>query len=242
MASLPAGRYKRRRSCHDEYAMHHATAGFADFRNHMVDSQVRPNKVTDPRIIAAMRHLPRERFVPPGLAALAYADAVVPLGDGRVLIEPMVIARMVQLAAVGSGERTLVVGAGSGYGAAVLAACGARVTALEESTSLLAMARSLLAELAPSVSLVSGPLAAGWPPGAPYDVILIEGAVHTVPPAIADQLHKETGRLVTVCTGEGACGQAVLAEATMAGLRTQPMFDCATPLIPSLIPAPAFVF
>lgn len=226
----------------DRVTMDHAALAFADRRNRMVDSQVRPNKVTDPRIIAAMRHLPRERFVPAAMAALAYADADVPLGDGRVLIEPMAIARMVQLTAVATGERTLVVGAGTGYGAALLAACGARVTALEESPSLLAMARSVLAELAPSVSLVSGPLATGWPPGAPYDVILIEGAVRDVPPAIAEQLHKETGRLVAVCVGGGTCGQAVLAEATMAGLRTQPMFDCATPLIPSLLPVPAFVF
>ncbi len=177
LASCPAHRYKRDCSHHDEREMDRASQAFADARNRMVDSQVRPNKVTDPRILAAMRHLPRERFIPPDLAALAYADADVPLGAGRVLIEPMVIARLLQLAAVAVGERTLVVGAGTGYGAAVLAACGARVTALEESAPLLAIARSILAELAPGVSLVSGPLAAGWPPGAPYDVILIEGAV-----------------------------------------------------------------
>jgi protein-L-isoaspartate(D-aspartate) O-methyltransferase len=219
-----------------------AAQAFADARSHMVDSQVRPNKVTDPRIIAAMRHLPRERFVSPDQAALAYADGDVPLGDGRVLVEPMVIARLVQLTAVALGERTLVVGAGSGYGAALLAACGARVTALEESVPLRALARSVLAELAPSVSLVAGPLAAGWPPGAPYDVILIEGAVSEVPAAIADQLHKETGRLVTVYCGEGMGGRAVLAEATVAGLRRQPMFDCATPPIPSLLSPAGFVF
>ena len=113
-----------------------ATAqAFAEARNNMVDSQVRPNKVTDPRIVAAMRQLPRERFLPPALAALAYADEDVPLGEGRVLIEPMVIARLVQLTAIAAGERALVVAAGTGYGAAVLAACGARVTALEESAS-----------------------------------------------------------------------------------------------------------
>ena len=104
------------------------------------------------------------------------------------------------------------------------------------------MARPALAEFAPSVSLVSGPLAAGWPAGAPYDVILIEGAVSSIPPAIGEQLHRETGRLVAVCTGSGTGGQAVLAEATAAGLRPQPMFDCATPPIPSLAVAPGFVF
>ena len=215
---------------------------FAEARSRMVDSQVRPNKVTDPRIIAAMRRLPRERFLPPGRAALAYADEDVPLGEGRVLIEPMVLARMVQLTAVSAGERVLVVACGTGYGAAVLADCGARVTALEESVPLLAIARETLADFAPSANLVSGPLASGWQPGAPYDVILIEGAVQSIPPAIGAQLHQETGRLVAVCMDGRGTGQAVLAEATAAGLRTHPMFDCATPAIPSLLPAPSFVF
>jgi protein-L-isoaspartate(D-aspartate) O-methyltransferase len=211
-------------------------------RNNMVDSQVRPNKVADPRILAAMRRLPRERFVPPNLASLAYADEDVPLGRGRVLLEPMVIARLVQLTAVAEGERALVIAAGPGYGSALLASCGARVTALEDDPALLAQARLLLGELAPGVSLVSGPLAAGWPAGAPYDVILIEGAVTDIPPAVSEQLREGGGRLVAICTDGGTGGQAVLAEATMGGLRKQPMFDCASPPIPMLASAPAFVF
>jgi protein-L-isoaspartate(D-aspartate) O-methyltransferase len=215
---------------------------FADARNHMVDSQVRPNKVTDPRILAAMRRLPRERFLRPDLAALAYADEDVKLGGGRVLMKPMAIARLVQLASVATGERALVVGAGTGYGAALLFACGVRVTALEEDASLLKLARPVLGEFAAGVSLVTGPLAAGWPPGAPYDVILIEGATRDIPQAIGEQLHKEIGRLVTVCITGGTGGQAVLAEATAAGLRTQPMFDCATAPLLGLMPTPGFVF
>jgi protein-L-isoaspartate(D-aspartate) O-methyltransferase len=211
-------------------------------RNNMVDSQVRPNKVADPRILAAMRRLPRERFVPPSLASLAYADTDVPLGRGRVLLEPMVIARLVQLTAVAEGERALVIAAGPGYGSALLASCGARVTALEDDPALLAQARLLLGELAPGVSLVSGPLAAGWPAGAPYDVILIEGAVTDITPAVSEQLREGGGRLVAICTDGGTGGQAVLAEATMGGLRKQPMFDCASPPIPMLASAPAFVF
>jgi protein-L-isoaspartate(D-aspartate) O-methyltransferase len=214
---------------------------FAEARNRMVDGQIRPNKVNDPRIISAMRQLPRERFLSPHLAPLAYADEDVPLGGGRVLMEPSIVARLVQLAAVSAGERTLVVGAGTGYGAALLAACGARVTALEESASLQAFARQVLAELAPSVSLVSGPLEPGWPSGAPYDVILIEGAVPQIPPEIGEQLRRQSGRLVAVLSGDGIC-QAVLAEATPAGLRAQPMFDCATAPLPSLLPKPGFEF
>ena len=115
----------------------------------MVDSQIRPNKVVDPRILRAMRELPRERFVPTALRSLAYADEDVPLGNGRALMEPMVLARLVQIAAPVAGERVLVVGAGGGYGAAVLAACGANVTALEEDEALLGLARQLLPAIAP---------------------------------------------------------------------------------------------
>jgi len=222
--------------------MDRAAEAFAEARTRMVDSQIRPNKVTDPRIISAMRRLPRERFLPVKLAPLAYADEDVPLGEGRVMLAPVVIARLVQLAAVVAGERVLVVAAAAGYGAALLAACGARVTALEESASLQASARAVLAELAPSISVVTGPLAAGWAANGPYDVILIEGAVHEIPPAVGAQLHQQTGRLVTVCIGDSGLGQAVLAEGTPAGLRMQPMFDCATPALPSLLPAPGFVF
>ncbi len=215
---------------------------FARARSHMVDSQVRPNRVSDARILDAMRRLPRERFLPPNLATLAYVDDDVPLGNGRVLIEPMIIARMVQLAAATSGERALVVAAGPGYGAALLSACGARVTALEEDPALLGIARSALTATAPEVTIVSGPLGVGWPSGAPYDVILIEGAVASIPPALAQQLQHDGGRLVAVLRGDSGVGQAVLAEPTPVGLRAQPMFDCATPLIPSLLPAPSFVF
>lgn len=219
-----------------------AEDAFADPRNRMVDSQLRPNKVYDPRIVAAMRRLPRERFLPPSLAALAYADEDVPLGNGRVLLEPMVLARLIQLAAPVEGERALVVAAGVGYGAAVLAACGLRVTALEEDQALITLARRALTETAPTAAVVVGPLAAGWPSGAPYDVILVEGALHDIPAAIASQLRSEGGRLVTVLCGPGRTSQGVLAEATLGGLRAQPFFDCGTPPIPSLLPAPVFEF
>jgi protein-L-isoaspartate(D-aspartate) O-methyltransferase len=215
---------------------------FAEARDRMVDSQVRPNRVADPRINAVMRRLPRERFVPPDRAALAYADENVPLGNGRVLPQPMAIARLVQLAEPMRGERALVVAAGTGYGAALLAACGPRVIALEEDPALLAMARQALTEFAPEVSVVSGPLSAGWPSGAPYDVILIEGGVPAIPPALAQQLRNHSGRLVAVVSSDGRTSQAVLAEATDAGLRAQPMFDCAIPALPSLLPRPAFAF
>lgn len=214
----------------------------ADARKRMVDSQIRPNKVTDPRILAAMRHLPREKFLPEGAAALAYADEDVPLGNGRFMMEPMVLARLLQIAEPKEGERALVVAAGTGYGAAVLSQCGPRVTAVEEDPALLAIARDALGAEAPGVHLVSGALDAGWLAGAPYDIILIEGAVKAIPNAIAQQLKMSGGRVVTVISGPGRTNQAVLAEATSFGLRAQPVFDCGTPPLPSLLPAAEFVF
>jgi protein-L-isoaspartate(D-aspartate) O-methyltransferase len=215
---------------------------FADARNRMVDGQIRPNKVTDPRVLSAMRDLPRERFLPPALRARAYVDEDVPLGRGRVLMEPLVIARLIQLLAPAAGERALVVGAGVGYGAALLDRCGARVTALEEDASLAALAKDTLADLAPGVLVIVGPLAAGWPPGAPYDIVLIEGAVQIIPPALGALMRADAGRLATVRVTGGTMGSAVLAELTPLGLRAQPMFDCATPPLPSFLAKPAFTF
>ncbi|HBK08666.1 MAG TPA: protein-L-isoaspartate O-methyltransferase [Acetobacteraceae bacterium] len=220
---------------------------FADARKCMVDSQIRPNRVTDPRVLAAMRSLPRERFLPAGVQALAYADEDVPLGSGplgseRFLMEPMVFAKLLQAATLRENERVLVVGAGTGYGAAVLAACGCRVTALEEDPALLAMAAAVLPVEAPGVSLVSGPLAAGWPSQGPYDLILIEGAVPEIPSALANQVRSETGRIMAVIATAGHITQAVIAEATPFGLGISTLFDCATPVIPSLRRAPVFAF
>ncbi len=215
---------------------------FADPRNRMVDSQIRPNKVYDTRILAAMRSIPRERFLPPALASLAYADEDVPLGNGRVLMEPMLTARLLQLIAPVAGERALVIASGVGYGAAVLAACGVRVTAVEDDDALLKLARAALSEIAPGVNLLAGPLMTGWPSEAPYDIVFIEGAVSTPPPTITAQLRQEIGRLVTVIRGTAGNGQAVRGETTQAGLQLRTEFDCATPLIPALLPAPAFTF
>jgi protein-L-isoaspartate(D-aspartate) O-methyltransferase len=215
---------------------------YSEARNRMVDGQLRPNRVSDPRVLRAMRELPRERFLPPHLAPLAYADEDVDLGHGRVLMEPLVIARLAQLAQVRPGETTLVIGAGTGYGAALLAACGATVTALEEDDRLREIARPVLAAFAPNVTLVSGPLAAGWPAGAPWDLIFIEGALTEVPAAVAAQLRPEAGRLITVLAGGGRGGAAVEGEVSGPGLRLRPAFDCATPVLPQFMPKPKFVF
>lgn len=211
-------------------------------RDNMVDSQVRPNKVVDPRIVQAMRTIPRERFLPPGLAALAYCDEDVRLGGGRALMEPMVIARLLQILQIRTGETALVVAAGTGYGAAVLAAVGAAVTAVEDDPALLAIAR---VALPPSVTLIEGPPQNGCPERGPYDLILIDGAVPEIPDAIARQL-KPQGRLAAVIATPGRPASGVLAEPVVTGggvhMRSQKLFDCATPSLPQFAPRPAFTF
>jgi protein-L-isoaspartate(D-aspartate) O-methyltransferase len=222
--------------------MPRAAADYADARTMMVDGQLRPNRVGDPALLAALRRLPRERFLPEALAPLAYADENVPLGGGRVLLRPLTIARLIQLAAPRQGERALVVGAASGYGAALLAACGPAVTALEEDEALHGLSLCVLPAVAPGVTIVRGRLADGWQAGGPYDLIFVEGALEQVPAALIAQLRPRGGRLVAVRTAGGRIGQAVLAEPTQGGLSEQPAFDCSAPVLPGLQSAAGFVF
>lgn len=162
-------------------------SNFDMMRRAMVASQLRPNAVTDVGVIAAMAAVPRERFVPAERAALAYVDRSVPLGGGRALNPAVVTGRLLSELRPRAGERVLVVGAATGYAAAVLARIVGSVTALEEADGPKPVAVD-------GVSFVTGPLAQGWAAGAPYDVILIDGAVEAVPDAIVAQL-ADDGRL-----------------------------------------------
>ena len=154
----------------------------------MIDNQLRPVGVTDRAVLEAMGRVPREQFVPEDNRPLAYADRSLPLGGGRYMSAPAVLGQLLTQIAPQQGERALVVGAGTGYSAAVLAAMGCQVTALECSPELAARAREL------KVRSVEGPLEAGHQAGAPYDLILIDGAVEHLPDAILGQL-ADGGRL-----------------------------------------------
>ena len=212
----------------------------ADARNNMVDGQLRPNKVTDPRILAAMRHLPREVFVADARRSLAYTDAEVPVGGGRVLLSPMVVARLLQLAAAPTGGSALVLGAG--YAAAVLVQCGVRVVAVEQDAGRIAAAQRSFAACGVTVEVVHGGFASGWAPGGPYDAIVLDGAARSVP-ALAAQLRVEPpGRLCAIIAGDGRSGTAVLAERAGEALAQRTVFDCTATVMPELEPAAAFSF
>src|SRR4249919_891713 len=161
---------------------------FAAAREAMVESQLRPQGVTDPSVLAAMGRIARERFLPAHTRPLAYVDRAVAIGEGRFISAPAVLGQLLTQMMPEVGQRALVVGAGTGYSAAVLAAMGLDVTAVESSAELVAAAREL------KVKLVEGPLESGWANEAPYDQILIDGAVEQLPDAITDQL-ADGGRL-----------------------------------------------
>jgi len=220
---------------------------FAAARRMMVDSQVRTSDVTDPRIIAAMLELPRERFVLQTKADLAYLDFDVPVTQAqhgkpaRRLLKPMVLAKLVQAAALRASDHVLDVGCSSGYSSALLARLAHSVTALEEEEALIRLARDNLKAIgADNVTVVAGPLTQGWKATAPYDVMFLNGATEIAPEALCRQL-KAGGRLVTVL-GRAPTGQAILYRSVGDDVSGWPIFDAAAPLLPGFAAPPAFVF
>ncbi|HSV21849.1 MAG TPA: protein-L-isoaspartate O-methyltransferase [Xanthobacteraceae bacterium] len=216
---------------------------FAAARHHMVDGQVRTADVTDLRLISAMQEVARERFVPPAVAALAYIDLDVPVGEGasasRRLLKPMVLAKLIQAADLTATDRVLDVGCATGYAAAVLARIAGQVIALEQDAGLAKTADAALASL-PNVSVVSGPLPEGWVQGAPYDVVVLEGATEVVPQALCRQL-KDGGRLVCVL-GSGPGSKAMLYRRSGEETGGRPIFDASAAVLPGFVKPAVFAF
>ena len=208
-------------------------------RRMMVDCQVRTADVTDPDLIAAMLAVPRERFAPATVAEQAYVDNDLPLGGGRALLKPMVLAKLIQAARVRSTDHVLDVGCGTGYSSAVLARLAGSVVALEEDQSLAQQAKQALAGIEEIVS-ATGPLIAGWAAAAPYDVILLNGSTEVVPETLGRQL-KPDGRLVAVF-GPAFAGNAMVYRQIEDHLVGRPIFDAAARVLPGFVAAPGFVF
>jgi protein-L-isoaspartate(D-aspartate) O-methyltransferase len=207
-------------------------------RRAMVASTLRTTGVNDPRVLAAIGAVPRERFVPAGLVSAAYADMLVPLGNGRELNSPMALGRMLNEAAPQEGERALVIGAASGYAAAVLDKMVGSVVAIEEDPALIGIAQKALSGT--RVQLFETRLTRGYPEGGPYDLILIDGAVEFVPQAIVEQL-ADGGRLVTGLLDEGVTRIAIGRRAGEA-FGIAPMADSASTIIPGFVRPKAFSF
>ncbi|GBQ68957.1 protein-L-isoaspartate O-methyltransferase [Ameyamaea chiangmaiensis NBRC 103196] len=210
-------------------------------RQRMVDAQIRPAQINDPRIIALMRVLPREECVAPSLRDFAYADQSLPLGGGRFLTEPRVVARLVQNCDIQAGDRVLVVGASGGYSAALISGLGAEVTALESDAERAALGRSFTARHAPGVTWADGALSDGCPALAPYDLIFIDGGVAQVPEPLVTQLVAD-GCLAGVLASPGRVPSAFIATRLQAALTVTPLFDAAVPVLPAFALAPVFSF
>ena len=207
---------------------------FAAARLAMIESQLRPQGVTDPAVLAAMGEIAREQYLPEGTRPLAYSDRAVAIGDGRFLTPPTMLGQWLAQMKPEAGQRALVVGAGTGYSSAGLARMGREVTALESSAELAARAREL------GVTVVEGPLEAGWKKAAPYDRILIDGAVEVIPDAIVDQL-ADHGQLGTALIDRGVA-RLIIGRKAGGAFGHLSLGDAGTPALPGFSRPKAFTF
>jgi protein-L-isoaspartate(D-aspartate) O-methyltransferase len=207
---------------------------FAAARAAMIDSQLRPQGVSDPVVLGAMGSVAREKFLPAHTRPLAYVDRAVLMGDGRFLPAPAVLGQLLTQMAPTPGQRALVVGSGTGYSAAVLAAMGLKVIALECSGALAAAARAL------GIQAVEGPLEAGYAKGAPYDHILIDGAVEYIPDALVAQL-ADRGRLGTARVDRGVT-RLIVGRKAGSAFGYLSLGDAGVPVLPGFTRPRAFTF
>ena len=217
-------------------------------RANMVESQVRPNSVTDRSLIDAIAAVPREAFVPHAVQALAYMDedvTLAPAADGRIarhLMQPMIFAQLVQLAGIQRGDLILDVGCGLGYSSAVLARIADAVVALECDEGMAQAAADILVDQSvDNAAVVTGVLNEGYPSEGPYDAIVLNGAVSEVPQALLEQL-KEEGRLVAII-GEGPLGRAHLFKRNGDVFAEKIAFDATVEALPGFTDTePVFAF
>jgi protein-L-isoaspartate(D-aspartate) O-methyltransferase len=225
-----------------------STDGLAALRRTMVDRQIKTFDVTDAAVLARMLETPRELFLPAELKPLAYSDSCLQLKPGapgqtpRTLLAPLVLARLIQGARVMDGDKALVVAAGGGYSTALVSGLAADVVGLESDAAFFEQARASLDAFGlKRVRLLLGPLAAGAPGEAPFDVILIDGGVAANLDPLLAQL-KNGGRLVTVQRLPDGTGKAVRYDKVDGALGYRILFDAAAPVLEPFKPAEAFTF
>jgi protein-L-isoaspartate(D-aspartate) O-methyltransferase len=220
-------------------------SGFSTARQKMVDGQVRPSDVTDIRILDAMLAVPREAFVPENKRALAYLDLDLDVSEGgaarRFLIQPAVLAKMLQAAEIREADHVLVVGCATGYAAAVIAKFARSVTATESEPALAAKARDILAQNGcGNVAVKTAAAADGDQASAAFDVIVLNGATEIVPEKLYGQL-RDGGRLVGVFAMSRPARATIVAR-SHGDFGNRALFDAAVPVLPGMERLPAFVF
>jgi protein-L-isoaspartate(D-aspartate) O-methyltransferase len=210
-------------------------------RTAMVDSQLRTNDVTEPRLVKAMGEVARERFVPAALSAVAYMEACVPLAGGRVLLDPRCFGKLAQLAAIQPTDHVLDVACGTGYSTVVLAQLAAHVTGLEEDMALVqAAAKNLSGLHIKNAEIIHGELVQGWREKAPYDVIFVNGAIAVKPVSLLGQLN-DGGRLVCVMR-DGAAGHGCLYTKHDGAIGERSSFEAQLPVLSGFEKTLGFVF
>lgn len=210
-------------------------------REAMLEGQIRPNRVTDERVCAALQAVPREPFLPHQLRGVAYLDEDIPIGGNRYLMEPVVFARLLQAADIDGEDAVLDIGCGSGYSSAVLSHLASAVVALESDPALIERANANLAELGiDNVAVIEGPLHEGCPKQGPFDVIFLNGAVEELPKALFDQLG-DGGRLLVVERRRGV-GKATRYLKIDGIIGATELFDAQVPALPGFETVPGFVF
>ncbi|MBY0428129.1 MAG: protein-L-isoaspartate O-methyltransferase [Alphaproteobacteria bacterium] len=219
---------------------------FASARFNMIESQLRPNKVIDDKLLDIMGRLPREAFVPNDQKTFAYTDADVSVGYGRKMLSPMVLARMIVALALKDNDRVLDIGPATGYSSAVLNDLAGEVISLESDPALTRQLQQNKIDFElENTRLVQGNLSDGHAPASPYNAIIIQGAAQWIPEKITNQL-AEGGRMVCVVYPEGdlygKIGQARLYTKQARGIIEQQLFDASAPLLPGFVTRPKFVF
>jgi len=214
---------------------------FDTARRNMISSQVCVSDVSDPLVVRAMAKIPREKFVPKQLESLAYVDEDLSVGNGRHIMEPMVLARLLQLADVKSTDRAMVICAGTGYSAAVLGHMASSVVALESHSAMNEKATKTLLELGlHNVTVIDGDVTKDYAAQGSYDVILVDGAIQEVPTEAIARL-ADGGRLVTVIK-KSAVGRATLFTRLGDVISHREDFDANVPVLPEFLRVQEFCF
>ena len=214
---------------------------YAAARQHMIDSQIRTNDVTDPAILASFRAVPREVFVPMGQRSLSYSDVHIKTDEGRYMLRPRDFSKMLEAADVQKTDIVLDIACGRGYSTAILAGLCDTVVGLEDNEDHVTHSTDLLTKVdVTNAAVVKGDLKSGAREHGPFDVIMVSGSVSEVPKTWLDQL-ANNGRLVAILQ-DGPIGRAVVFTRAGDAVGERVVFDASVPTLPGFTPAPEFVF
>ena len=215
---------------------------YALSRHNMIEGQIKTNRVNDPYVIDAMAQVPREKFVPTTKRGVAYVDDAIDLENGRCLLEPLILARMLDAAGMSESDIVLDIGCTTGYSTAVLAKIANTVVALESDAELAESASAKLNKLGiDNAVVVQGDLSEGVPKQAPFDVIIVNGAVTEIPDTLKNQL-ADGGRLLAIATGKASLGTLSVTTRNGDIFSTRDVMEAGASVLPGFEKKQAFVF